>query len=133
MQLFLSYSREDDADAARVEKHLVGLNHEVWRDKGKLCGGDEWWPKICAEIRDCEVFLFLVTHQSLESKICRKEYEYASRLRKRILPIFCQTVKSGLLWPELVRLQYIDYWSSENPAIDLFKSINNLPRAVPLP
>ncbi|HVO92687.1 MAG TPA: toll/interleukin-1 receptor domain-containing protein, partial [Terriglobales bacterium] len=134
MKVFLSYSRADAAVAATIGEDVRQMGHAVWYDR-EVTGGQSWWNAILGQIRDCDLFIFVLTPHSLDSQACRCEYSYASALRKRILPVLCQDgVKINLLPPELSVIQFVDYRGQDKQAaFALVKSLQDVPQAVPLP
>lgn len=134
MKVFLSYSRGDATVAAAVGEDVRQMGHAVWYDR-EVTGGQSWWNAILGQIRDCDLFVFILTPRSLDSQACRSEYTYASALRKRVLPVLCQDgVKDNLLPPELSVIQYVDYrGQGKQAAFALVKSLQDVPQAVPLP
>jgi TolB-like protein/Tfp pilus assembly protein PilF len=62
--VFLSYARED-ADAARhIADALRAFGVEVWFDMSELRGGDAWDQKIRRQIKECALFMPLISGQS---------------------------------------------------------------------
>jgi len=62
--VFLSYARED-ADAARhIAEALRAFGVEVWFDMSELRGGDVWDQKIRKQIKECALFMPLISSQS---------------------------------------------------------------------
>jgi TolB-like protein len=62
--VFLSYARED-ADAARhIADALRAFGVEVWFDMSELRGGDVWDQKIRRQIKECALFMPLISGQS---------------------------------------------------------------------
>lgn len=62
--VFLSYSR-DDADAARrIADALRGFGVEVWFDTNELRGGDAWDQKIRRQIRECALFIPVISSRT---------------------------------------------------------------------
>jgi TolB-like protein len=62
--VFLSYARED-ADAARhIAEALRAFGVEVWFDMSELRGGDVWDQKIRKQIKECALFMPLISNQS---------------------------------------------------------------------
>ena len=59
--VFLSYAREDAAAARRIADALRAFGVEVWFDQSELRGGDAWDQKIKKQIRECALFLPLVS------------------------------------------------------------------------
>src|SRR4051812_23840413 len=86
MKVFISYSRRDEAVVRSLVADLVRAHVDVWLDE-ELVGGESWWTTIIHEIRDCTVFVFALSDNSLSSKPCRAELEYARALERPILPV----------------------------------------------
>ncbi len=59
--VFLSYAREDAAAARRIAEALRASGVEVWFDETELRGGDAWDAKIRRQIRECALFLAVVS------------------------------------------------------------------------
>lgn len=64
--VFLSYAREDTDAAKRIAEALRGFGVEVWFDQEELHGGDAWDAKIRRQIRECALFVPLVSQQTEE-------------------------------------------------------------------
>lgn len=79
MKLFVSYSSRDGAPVASLVERLEQAGHQVWFDR-ELRGGDAWWSEILQQIRDCEAFVFAESGQSLRSRPCQAERDYATAL-----------------------------------------------------
>ncbi len=62
--VFLSYAREDTDAARRIADALRVFGVEVWFDQSELRGGDSWDAKIKKQIRECALFLPLVSGQT---------------------------------------------------------------------
>ncbi len=59
--VFLSYSREDTEAARRIADALRAFGMEVWFDQNELRGGDSWDAKIKKQIRECALFLPIIS------------------------------------------------------------------------
>ena len=77
--VFLSYAREDTEAARRIADALRGFGVEVWFDQSELRGGDQWDAKIKKQIRECALFLPLVSTQTQERSegYFRREWKLA--------------------------------------------------------
>jgi len=62
--LFLSYAREDAPSARRIAEALRAAGLEVWFDENELRGGDAWDAKIRRQIRECTLFLPVISAQT---------------------------------------------------------------------
>ena len=59
--VFLSYAREDTEAARRIADALRGFGVEVWFDQSELRGGDAWDIKIRSQIRECALFVAIIS------------------------------------------------------------------------
>jgi TolB-like protein/tetratricopeptide (TPR) repeat protein len=59
--VFLSYAREDSEPAARIASALRSHGIEVWFDQTELRGGDAWDQMIRRQIRECTLFVPLIS------------------------------------------------------------------------
>ncbi len=64
--VFLSYAREDSDAARRIADALRAFGIEVWFDMSELRGGDQWDQKIRRQIKDCALFMPVISKQSEE-------------------------------------------------------------------
>jgi TolB-like protein/Tfp pilus assembly protein PilF len=62
--VFLSYASEDTAAAERIATALRAAGIEVWFDKSELRGGDAWDQMIRRQIRDCALFVPIISGNS---------------------------------------------------------------------
>jgi TolB-like protein/Tfp pilus assembly protein PilF len=62
--VFLSYASEDAGAARRISDALRAAGIEVWFDQSELRGGDVWDKKIRQQIRDCALFLPIISAHS---------------------------------------------------------------------
>ncbi|HVT73877.1 MAG TPA: TIR domain-containing protein [Lacunisphaera sp.] len=62
--VFLSYAREDADAARRIAEALRGFGIEVWFDQNELRGGDAWDATIRKRIKECALFLPIVSAQT---------------------------------------------------------------------
>src|SRR4051812_43633809 len=59
--VFLSYAREDVDAARRIADALRGFGVEVWFDQSELRGGDAWDANIKRQIRECALFVPIIS------------------------------------------------------------------------
>jgi hypothetical protein len=66
---FLSYASEDAVAAQRLAEALRSAGMEVWFDREELRGGDAWDQKIRQQIRDCRLFVPIISaHTALPAR-----------------------------------------------------------------
>jgi hypothetical protein len=114
MGVFVSYSSRDKDAVTRLTQDLQDTDEQVWLDQ-RLGGGDAWWRAILEQIRGCDVFIFALSQNSIQSKPCQAELHYAQELGLPILPVQVGPVDSMQLNP-LATVQTVDYRTSTSTA-----------------
>ncbi|MBE2192838.1 MAG: toll/interleukin-1 receptor domain-containing protein [Anaerolinea sp.] len=107
--VFISYSHADKDHAEMLEIQLQERNFEVWRDN-RILPGDHWESEILKAIKDCGVFVVLMSDNSLQSAYVNKEIDHAVSLGKTIIPVLL----SGDPFPKLSEIQYVNATSQIN-------------------
>ena len=64
--IFLSYAREDTAAARRIAEALRSQGIEVWFDQNELRGGDAWDQTIRRQIKECALFVPIISEHTQE-------------------------------------------------------------------
>ena len=133
MCLFVSYSSRDRAALNNLLSALRRAHEEIWFDE-ELGAGEVWWHKILENIRECEVFIFAMSANSLDSKPCLAELRYAQQLQKPILPVQIGPIPSIRVTP-LAEVEAIDYQKpTADSGIQLTTAVREAQeRAQPLP
>ena len=124
-KVFVSYSRRDEPVVRSLVGDLEQAGVEVWLDKD-LGGGEAWWTAILEQIRACSVFVLALSDESLKSKPCRAELDYATVLGIPVLPMQIGAVKHYRT-DTLFSKQYVDYRdSTKNRSIDVVSVLRQL-------
>jgi hypothetical protein len=133
-KVFISYSSKNRDLVKALAADIEELGHDVWFDK-ELTGGHIWWESILQAIRNCEVFVFALSPESLNSHPCSLEYKYAHAVDKTILPILLSgAISFNLLPHELTIIQSVDYRQRDTAnALRLGRAFTALPTPKPLP
>lgn len=90
--VFISYSRRDLAFAQKIVDELAANDLDTWIDWKSIPKGEDWEQEIYRGIEEADVFLFLISPDSVASQMCNKEIAHAVKNGKRILPIFIANV-----------------------------------------
>lgn len=100
VNLFISYSRDDGADFAKhLREDLIKKGYEVFLDTTSLYVGAKWKDRIETAIDGCDVFILIITGNSMKSKEVREEYVSADRKRKIFMIFKHESVKlTDLEW-----------------------------------
>ncbi len=109
--IFVSYSHDDAAAARRIAAALRDAGLEVWFDENELRSGDTWDAKIKQQIRDCALFMPVISQNTQRRRegYFRLEWHLAeerSRLIARGTPflvpvVIDDTAERGALVPEV--------------------------------
>ena len=59
--VFLSYASQDADAARRIAEALRAAGIEAWFDQSELRGGDAWDQKIRRQIKECALFLPIIS------------------------------------------------------------------------
>jgi len=66
MKVFLSYAREQSDIAEEVHSSLLVRDFDIFFDQSELAAGVEYDKTIQKEIEECDLFVFLISPQSVE-------------------------------------------------------------------
>ena len=77
--VFLSYASQDAEEARRISQTLSAAGVEVWFDQSDLRGGDAWDQKIRRQIRECALFVPVISSntQARHEGYFRREWRLA--------------------------------------------------------
>jgi hypothetical protein len=103
----VSYSSKDSTSAKPLIRDLETTRHAIWVDQ-ELTGGESWWREILQQIRQCDVFVLALSNNSLRSKPCMAELDYAEALGLPVVPVQIGSVDRPRLFP-IAHIQIIDY------------------------
>lgn len=104
---FISYSRKDKDIASRIFQALKDKDLEIWIDWEDIPKGEEWEQEINRGIEGAEAFLYLTSPDSIKSKVCNQELEYAIANNKRILPVIIRDPEPGTVQDIVSKLNWI--------------------------
>ncbi len=103
MKIFVSYARVDKPYCIRIIETLHA--HDVWYDQ-RLYAGQDWWKEILRRLDWCEVFIYLLSPDSVASLYCRRELEIALRLKRDVIPVLIN--RETVLPENMKEWQYVD-------------------------
>ena len=87
MNVFISFAKEDKSKVARLEEIVRHGGGKGWQFVYDLHGARDWRSEIQYRIDRCEVFLFVITNNSLQSEWCNKELQHATLSGKPIVTV----------------------------------------------
>ena len=107
--VFISYSRRDGRFVRRLAESIEGQGKQVWVDTEGIEDAEVFPLAIQRAIQGSDVFLFVITPAAVESAYCENEVEYASELKKRIVPVLREPVPDSELPAEIRDRNWIPF------------------------
>jgi WD40 repeat protein len=124
--VFISYSRRDEAFARRLRDRLEERKRKTWIDLEDIPLTAKWLEEVYAGIEKADTFAFIISPDSVESDFCKLELAHAVKNKKRIAPIWHRDVDQKDIPSDLSSHQYI--WFREKD--DFEKTFQKLIRAL---
>ena len=112
--IFISYSRKDLVIAEKIINALAKDDLEPWIDWKSIPKGETFESEIQQGIEKAEIFLFLVSPDSIQSEWCNKEIVHAIKNGKRILPIVIRDTNPKIIHPEISKRNWIFCQDAQN-------------------
>lgn len=94
---FISYSRADRDEVDSLAQRLNLRKYNIWYDKDIIAGQD-WKQTLGARIIGCNIFILIVSDNSVQSPYVIRELSLALSHKKSILPIY---IEDTLLPPDI--------------------------------
>ena len=88
--VFISYSRKDQAFVKILNQALTESKYEAWVDWKNIPLTADWWEEIKSGIEAADTFIFVISPDSIGSKVCGQEIDHAVEHNKRLVPIVRQ-------------------------------------------
>jgi hypothetical protein len=85
--IFISYSRKDKPFVQTLHVALGQADYDVWVDWEDIPLTSDWWDEIQRGIESAHSFIFVISPDSIASKVCRRELDHAVKTRKRLIPL----------------------------------------------
>jgi hypothetical protein len=104
-QVFISYSRKDLVFVERLAEDLKAAGLEVWYDLSGLDGGTRWGREIQSAIQQSQIFVVVLSPNSIDSEWVEKEFMYANSLKRKIIPLLLKPCETPM-W--FINLHFID-------------------------
>ena len=133
MPIFVTYARKDRSAIEALARDLERSRNAVWLDN-ELTGGQVWWDTILGQIRACDLYIFALSPESLKSRACNLELQYALAVNRPLLPVLVRDVHISLAPPAIANTQIVDYRTrTADTGIALVSAVANRPPAPALP
>lgn len=106
--VFISYSRRDKAFVQKLHAGIAAAGFKTWVDWEGIELTSDWWEEIQHGIEDADAFAFIISPDSLKSKVCHDEVEWAVHNNKRFIPIvFREPEPNSKLHPKIASHNWV--------------------------
>jgi hypothetical protein len=85
--IFISYAREDKTFVEQLVKALAADGRDVWVDFEDIPFASDWWEEIQTGIDASDAAVFVISPDSITSRYCSLEINYAIKNNKRLIPV----------------------------------------------
>ncbi|HSG44331.1 MAG TPA: TIR domain-containing protein, partial [Anaerolineales bacterium] len=93
--VFISYSRKDKAFVQKLNDALDNAGVDAWVDWEGIELASDWMQTITTAIQGTDAFIFVISPDSINSKVCAEELELGLKLNKKLIPILHREPKKG--------------------------------------
>ncbi len=113
-QVFLSYAQTDKTTMEQLRRSLMRECFTVWTNTTDIQTAEDFEDAINRGIEQADNLIYLLSPDSLTSKYCQQELNYALSLNKRIIPVLVRETDQNQVPDALRSLQYIDLTDNVN-------------------
>ncbi len=131
-RIFISYSSKNRAIVDQLVTWLTNAGYDVHYDQ-QLETGQQWWDEILLNIQQCDIFIFALSPEYLDSYPCDLEYRYAQGLNRHLLPLMITPVNFGQVPASIALTQTQDLTRFSTDAKPLAKLIHILNKLAQTP
>lgn len=123
--IFISYKSEDSKSALWVKGMLEGNGLSCWMAPDSIPAGSSYAKEIPKGIKQCKIFLLVVTKNTLNSRWIPRELDKAINSKKVVIPLMLENVVfNDDLEFYLSNIQHYDLYTDRNTGIkELIESI----------
>ncbi len=108
--VFISYRRKDSEFVAQLYEELTQRGISAWFDKADIDVAAHWRTSISEGIRDCTLFLVVLSPDAVQSVNIRKEVDLAEGHNKKIIPLMWRQTDIPVAFEyALAGIQWIDF------------------------
>lgn len=93
--VFISYSRKDKPFVQKLNDALDGAGVQAWVDWEGIELASDWMQTITNAIQTHDTFIFVISPDSINSKVCAEELELGLKLNKKLIPVLYREPKKG--------------------------------------
>lgn len=121
--VFVSYCRRDKNFVQVLHQALQESTYDAWIDWEDIPLTADWWEEIKIGIEAANTFLFVISPDSIKSKVCGQEIDYAVANNKRLVPIVRrEDFDTTLMHPALRKYNWL-YFRAQDDFDKTFQSL----------
>jgi WD40 repeat protein len=93
--VFISYSRKDKKFIKKLNDALDAAGVQAWVDWEGIELASDWREEIADAIKSSDAFIFVISPDSLKSKVCAEELDQGILYNKKLIPILYRKAEKG--------------------------------------
>lgn len=107
-RIFISYSRKNKLFVRKLNDAIDQNGIDAWVDWEGIPLSSDWMAEITEAIRSSDAFVFIISPDSLKSKVCADELELGIKLNKKIIPVlYLEPQKGQQMHPKLASTNWV--------------------------
>ena len=91
-QVFISYSTCDQDRTLEIRQMLERKGISCWMGNRDISGGDNYTESIIKGIRECRIFILILTENAQQSRYVFRELDHAIKKGKIVIPLLMEDV-----------------------------------------
>ena len=124
---FISYSRKDKSFVKKLNDALDNAGVQAWVDWEGIELASDWMQTITNAIQTHDAFIFVISPDSLKSKVCADELELGLKLNKKLIPVLYRAPeKRQKMHPALSKTNWVYMRQEDNFKQTLPKLIESI-------
>ena len=126
LKIFISYSQRDGSDFAKhIQRYLIGFPNDVFIDIDSIRVEEPWTNSIFENISICDIFVVILTPDSLMSPRVEDEVLHAQRENKVIVPCISADIAYNDIKWGLEKIQGIEFSYEYQLTRKIYSKIKN--------
>jgi WD40 repeat protein len=112
---FISYSRKDKVFVQKLNDALDTAGIRAWVDWEGIELASDWMQRITNAIQTSDAFIFVISPDSLKSKVCADELELGLKLNKKLIPVLHrEPEKDQMMHEKLAAINWVYLRKDDN-------------------
>lgn len=112
--VFISYSRKDKAFVQRLNDALDSAGVQAWVDWEGIELASDWMATITSAIQGTDAFLFVISPDSLQSRVCADELALGLKLNKKLIPILYREPNGAAMHEKIAATNWVYLRQEDN-------------------